>query len=78
MRYPLAEALRAVDFVSLDLETANGDPATICQVGIATVQAGRITDVWTQLIRPAAQFDRRHIEDIDALGCVLPHPDFAR
>ena len=49
-----------MDFVSLDLETANGDPATICQVGIATVQAGRITDVWTQLIRPAAQFDRRH------------------
>ncbi|MYA44712.1 MAG: exonuclease [Gemmatimonadetes bacterium] len=49
-----------MDFVGLDLETANADPATICQIGIATVQTARITHVWTQLVQPAARFDRHH------------------
>lgn len=47
-------------FVGLDLETANADPATICQIGIATVQTARITHVWTQFVQPVGRFDRRH------------------
>ena len=42
------------------METANPDPATICQIGVATVRRGRVTDVWTQLVRPEERFDDRH------------------
>ncbi len=50
-----------VDFAALDVETANPDPTSICQIGIATVRAGRVTQVWTQFVRPAGRFSRRHI-----------------
>ena len=50
-----------VDFAALDVETANPDPASICQVGIATVRAGRVARVWTQFVRPPGRFSRHHI-----------------
>ncbi len=49
-----------VEFAALDVETVNSDPASICRIGIATVESGRIRRVWTRLIRPAGRFDRRH------------------
>lgn len=49
-------------FAALDFETANPDPASICQVGIAFVDCGAITEVWTQLVRPADPFDPQHVQ----------------
>lgn len=49
------------DFAALDVETANPDPASICQIGIATVEEGRVRDVWTQLVRPDGGFSGRHV-----------------
>ena len=33
-------------FNSIDVETANADRASICQIGIAHVQDGEIRDQW--------------------------------
>lgn len=57
---PAARGSRA-DFAALDVETANPDPASICQIGIAIVNRGQVARVWTQLVRPAGRFDRRHV-----------------
>ena len=57
-----AQELAHVEFAALDVETANSDPASICQIGIATVESGRISHVWTRLIRPRGRFERRHVE----------------
>ena len=43
-------------FAALDVETANADPASICQVGIARVKAGQLDEVWTRLVRPPGRF----------------------
>ena len=48
-------------FAALDVETANSDPASICQIGIATVQEGHVRDVWVQLVRPDGEFSDRHV-----------------
>ena len=50
-----------LDFVAVDVETANADLASICQIGIATVRMGRVEDVWTQLIDPRDYFDPMNI-----------------
>ena len=41
-------------FAALDVETANPDPASICQVGIVTVESGRIASTWSRLVNPGA------------------------
>ena len=46
-----------LDFVAVDVETANADLASICQIGIATVQGSKVKDVWTQLVDPEDYFD---------------------
>lgn len=45
-----------VDFVSVDVETANADLSSICQIGVATVRQGKIEDVWSSLIDPEQFF----------------------
>lgn len=44
-------------FVSIDFETANAELASICQVGIATFEDGKIIDSWESLINPLDYFD---------------------
>jgi len=48
---------KKLDFVAVDVETANSDISSICQIGIAVVRSSRIIDVWTQLIDPNDFFD---------------------
>ena len=54
-------ASKNLDFVAVDVETANSDVSSICQVGIAVVRSGEIKDVWTQLIDPHDFFDPYNI-----------------
>ncbi|MCY4571925.1 MAG: exonuclease domain-containing protein [Gemmatimonadetes bacterium] len=42
----------SVDFVAVDVETANADVGSVCVVGIVAVQAGRVQDVWERLLDP--------------------------
>lgn len=41
----------------IDVETANADLASICQVGLVTVETGSIIDEWSTLINPEDYFD---------------------
>ena len=39
-------------FNSIDVETANADRASICQIGIVHVRDGEIGDQWQTLVNP--------------------------
>jgi DNA polymerase-3 subunit epsilon len=45
-----------MDFVVVDVETANGDPASICQVGVVGFREGRVADSWESLVDPEDVF----------------------
>ena len=61
------------DFVVIDVETANADYSSICQVGIASFCNGDLTDTWESLVNPEDYFspvnisihgiDERMVED---------------
>jgi len=44
-------------FNSIDVETANADRASICQIGIVHVRDGKIEDRWQTLVNPEDWFD---------------------
>ena len=48
-------------FNAVDVETANSDQSTICQIGIAHVIDGQVVDRWGTLINPEDKFDNRNI-----------------
>ncbi len=41
-----------MNFVAIDFETANNDPASVCALGIVVVENGKITEKRYKLIRP--------------------------
>lgn len=49
-------------FVAIDVETANTDYSSICQVGIVLFDKGSIQDSWESLINPKDYFDPWHIK----------------
>ena len=44
-------------FNAIDVETANADRASICQIGIVHVRDGEIEDRWQTLVNPEDWFD---------------------
>ncbi len=56
-----AAKIKNMDFVAVDVETANSDVSSICQIGVAVVRSAKIEDVWTQLIDPEDFFDPYNI-----------------
>jgi len=44
-------------FIAVDVETANADLASICQIGIVTFSDQQVTDTWQTLINPEDEFD---------------------
>lgn len=49
-------------FVAIDVETANPDPASICQIGIAEFDQYGLFHEWGTLINPQMDFDYRNIK----------------
>ena len=47
-----------MEFVAIDVETANADMASICQIGIAKYSKGQLIDEWTSLINKVVPFFR--------------------
>ena len=43
-------------FVALDVETANRDGASICQIGLVTFVDGEVVDEWQTLVNPRGRF----------------------
>lgn len=46
-----------MDFVVIDVETANPDLGSICQVGIAIFSEGKFLESWSSLVNPDDYFD---------------------
>ena len=50
-----------MDFVAIDVETANNDIASLCQIGIACYANGKLVNEWSSLINPQADFGHFNI-----------------
>lgn len=62
-----------MEFVAIDVETANEDMASICQIGIVKYTDGKLADEWVSLIDPEDDFsginiDIHGITESDVLG----------
>jgi len=51
-----------MNFIAIDVETANSDYSSICQIGIAEFKNGEVVDSWSTLINPEEYFDFFNIE----------------
>lgn len=45
-----------MNFVVVDVETANQRPSSICQIGIACFHNGMLTETWGELVDPEDSF----------------------
>lgn len=50
-----------MNFVAIDVETANPDFASICQVGIAEFRDGVLRSTWESLVDPVDYFDAMNV-----------------
>jgi len=50
-----------MNFIALDVETANADLASICQIGIANFVDGQFSGHWESLVNPEDEFDFMNI-----------------
>lgn len=50
-----------MQFVAIDVETANADMASICQVGLAKFVDGQLTEEWCTLVDPEDYFDNVNV-----------------
>lgn len=70
----------ALDFTAIDFETANGNAASACAVGLVKVRDGLIVDRASTLIRPPAPYDEFWAWNIKIHGIqaadVLDAPDW--
>lgn len=80
---PVSDALSSLPqgpyrFVALDVETANGDTASICQIGIACVTGDDRIDGWCSYVNPRAPFSPFNTQ-LHGIGPdhVRNAPDFA-
>lgn len=46
-----------MDFIAIDVETANSDLASICQIGLASFLNGEVANTWGSLLDPEDEFD---------------------
>jgi DNA polymerase-3 subunit epsilon len=50
-----------MNFTVIDVETANADRASICQVGTAHFVGGRLREMWGTLVNPESGFDQQNV-----------------
>ncbi len=50
-----------MEFIAIDVETANADMASICQIGLAKYKNGVLEQEWSSLINPEDHFDSINI-----------------
>ena len=51
-----------MNFVTIDVETANSDVGSICQIGLAKYLNGKLIDTYCTLIAPQTAFSRQNTE----------------
>ncbi|WP_288985808.1 exonuclease domain-containing protein [uncultured Pseudoalteromonas sp.] len=57
--------MKGINFVALDVETANEDHSSICQIGLAKFRDGVVVDTISQLINPNQEFS---FDNVDVHG----------
>ena len=80
------DAAGNLTFTAIDVETANADPSSICQIGIVHFRGGAIQEQRSMLVNPGQQFNsinvRIHGIDEDAVmySATFPqvHPELRR
>ncbi|OPY85736.1 MAG: DNA polymerase III PolC-type [Smithella sp. PtaU1.Bin162] len=50
-----------LNFVAIDVETANADMASICQIGLAKFENGLLSDEWKSFVDPEDYFDDMNV-----------------
>lgn len=50
-----------MDFVAVDVETANEDLSSICQIGVVAVEGGKLSNNWESLVNPEDDFSGMNI-----------------
>ena len=50
-----------MSFVALDVETANPDMSSICQIGIVRFEGGKPVETWSSLVDPEDWFDDSNV-----------------
>lgn len=45
-----------LNFAAIDFETANGNPCSVCSVGVVVVRNGKISDKYYRLIHPVPNY----------------------
>ena len=50
-----------MDFLAIDVETANANFASICQVGIVEFKNGEVANAWEWLVNPDDYFDEQNV-----------------
>ena len=66
-------------FVAIEVETANPDLASICQVGVVTFEQGETVEQWQSLVKPEDYFDWMNVDihgiDADMVADAPVFPD---
>ena len=74
--------LSNLTFNAIDVETANSDPSSICQIGIVRILGGVIKDQLSLLVNPESEFSefnvRLHGIDLTAVRDSATLPQLAR
>lgn len=71
-----------MDFIAIDLETANADMASICQIGLAWYQDGNLLKEWVSYVDPQDHFEPANISihgiDQDTTTSAPAFPELAQ
>jgi DNA polymerase-3 subunit epsilon len=68
-----------MEFIALDVETANADRSSICQIGMARFENGCLAEEWSTLVNPEDYFDPVNVsihgitEEMVRNAPVFPH-----
>ena len=55
-------------FIAIDFETANGDPSSVCSVGVIIVREGEVVDSFYSLIHPYPDYYAWFCQQVHGLG----------
>ena len=66
--------LRRDSFVTVDVETANSDRGSICQIGVVSVEQSQIVDEWQTLVDHGTPFSDRNVTIHGLTACDVDSP----
>ncbi len=57
-----------LDFAAIDFETANGQPSSVCSVGVVIVRGGEVKETFYSLIQPEPNYYAWFCRKVHGLG----------